>query len=285
MGIKVQGVTYIYQKNTPFEQLALNDISLDIKKGEAIGIMGKSGSGKSTLLQLLNGLLKPQEGKISIDGYDITGLSSREMAFIRRKVGLVFQFPEEQIFEPAVYDEISFALRYLGLKDEAIKEQVREAMEMVGLDYASFRSRLPNTLSSGEKRRVGLAAILALRPAYLLLDEPTAALDYEGRENIYKVIRNLNKKWDTTVIIVSHNMEHLINICNRIVVLDQGKVALDIKTEEIAERFEDLCNLGIYPPFHHEVLYRLKKKGWDIKLNIKNREEAACEIRRYLFNK
>lgn len=285
MSIKVERVTYIYQKKTPFEQLALSDISLDIKKGDCIGIMGKSGSGKSTLLQLLNGLLKPEQGKISIDGYDITSLSFSEMAFIRRKVGLVFQFPEEQIFEPTVYDEIGFTLRYLGLKEGAYKERIREVMEMVGLDYASFRNRLPNTLSSGEKRRVGLAAILALRPAYLLLDEPTAALDYEGRENIYKVIGELNQKWDTTVIIVSHHLEHLINICNRIVVLDQGQVALDIKAEEVGGRFKELCDLGIYPPFHHEVVYLLKKRGWDISLNIIKQEEAACEIRRYLFKK
>ncbi|SHG75235.1 energy-coupling factor transport system ATP-binding protein [Thermosyntropha lipolytica DSM 11003] len=279
MSILLEKVTYVYQSGTPWQKTALCDVSLAIKKGDCVGIMGRAGAGKSTLLAVLNGLLKPQKGRVIVDGIDVTSLPAHKMAFLRQKVGLVFQFPEEQFFAPTVYEEISFALHNAGFTRGEVERRVKDAMDKVGLDYASFKERSLYTLSSGEKRRVGLATVLALKPQYLLLDEPTAALDYEGREKIYAIIREANKR-GTTVIIVAHNLEHLANVCNRIIILEEGRVALDLQLEELALYAEEMERLGIYPPFHHQVVHKLQKKGLDINIYIKTREEAACAVKK-----
>lgn len=280
MSIKMEKVTYIYQPGTPWQKTALCDMSLSIKKGDCVGIMGRAGSGKSTLLQVLNGLLKPQAGRVVIDGVDIKDLSPDKKALLRRKVGLVFQFPEEQFFSPTIYEEIAFGLRSAGLENEEIEARVRNSLQKVGLDYEAFKDRFPYTLSSGEKRRLGLAIVLALHPDYLLLDEPTAALDFEGREKIHAIIKEVNQQENTTVIIVAHHLEHLVNVCNRIIILEAGRIAMDLKTEELAAYAEELAGTGIYPPFHHQVIYDLKKRGFDINIHLKTREEAAREIKR-----
>ncbi|MBO8158071.1 ATP-binding cassette domain-containing protein [Thermosyntropha sp.] len=282
MPIKIKGVTHIYKKGTPFEKKALEDIFLNIENGEILGIMGKSGSGKSTFLQLLNGLLRPCRGKIIVDDYDITMIPADEIAAVRREVGLVFQFPEEQIFETDVYKEIAFGPKNLGIDEKKTFERVKTAMKLTGLEYVKFKDRRPNELSGGEKRRVGIADILALNPRYLLLDEPFAALDYEGRRKIYQSIKELNQTRGTTTIIVSHNLEYLVPVCNRLLILADGRVKLDIKIDEIALYIKEIKNLGVSPPLHHEVLYYLKEKGFNINVKVRTREEAAREIAKYL---
>lgn len=280
MAITLEKVTYIYQKGTAWKKTALNEVSLEIDRGECVGIVGRSGSGKSTLLQVLNGLLKPQRGRVIIEGTDITSLSAEKLSFIRSKTGLVFQFPEEQFFAPTAYEEVAFALRNLGLKEAKVVKRVKEAMQKVGLDYEKYKGRFPSTLSSGEKRRLGLATILALEPDYLLLDEPTAALDYEGREKIYGIIKEINQHSHTAVVMVGHNLEHMVNICSRIIVLDEGRIALDLRVEELAAYGDELTRLGIYLPFHHQVIYHLQNRGLKINFPVRTRQEAAQEIKK-----
>ncbi len=226
MSIKIEHLTHIYMKGSPFEKKALNDISITIEEGQFVALIGHTGSGKSTLIQHVNGLLKPDSGKIIVDGVDITDKNTN-LSFIRKKVGLVFQYPEYQLFEETIEKDIAFGPRNLGLSDDDINKRVKRAMNMVGLEYDKYKDKSPFEISGGQKRRVAIAGVVAMEPKVLILDEPTAGLDPKGRDEILGKIKDLHKEYNMTIILVSHSMEDVAKLADRILVMDSGKCILD----------------------------------------------------------
>ena len=281
MIIKIDNLNYIYNQGTPFEKTALDNINLEIDEGEFIGLIGHTGSGKTTLVQHLNGLIKVQSGNLYIDGTDISKKETKFKA-IRQKVGLVFQYPEYQLFEETIYKDIAFGPKNLGLNEEEIEIRVIEAMEIVGLDYGSLKERSPFELSGGQKRRVAIAGVIAMKPKVLVLDEPTAGLDPNGRDEILDEIYELFKKGGITVVLVSHNMEDIAKIASRILVMDKGKIAMDGHPREIFKRREDLESIGLGIPQITKFMQEYKARGHNIKTDILTVEEAKEELIRYL---
>lgn len=281
MIIKIDNLNYIYSENTPFEKTALNNINLEIEEGEFIGLIGHTGSGKSTLVQHLNGLIRVQSGKIYIDGFDISKKETK-LKKIRQKVGLVFQYPEYQLFEETIYKDIAFGPKNLGLDENKIKTRVVEAMEIVGLDYESLKDRSPFELSGGQKRRVAIAGVVAMKPKVLVLDEPTAGLDPHGRDEILSEIFDLFKKGGITVVLVSHNMEDIAKIVSRILVMDKGKIVMDGLPRDIFKRRQALEDIGLGIPQITKFMQEYKARGHDIKTDILTVEEAKEELIRYL---
>lgn len=281
MIIKIDNLNYIYDENTPFEKRALDDINLEIEEGEFIGLIGHTGSGKSTLVQHLNGLVKVKSGHLYIDGQDISKKDTKFKS-IRQKVGLVFQYPEYQLFEETIYKDIAFGPKNLGLSDEEVEKRVIEAMEIVGLDYEELKDRSPFELSGGQKRRVAIAGVVAMKPKVLVLDEPTAGLDPHGRDEILSEVCDLFKKGNITVILVSHNMEDIARIVTRILVMDKGKIVMDDIPREIFKRRQELEDIGLGIPQITKFMQEFKKKGHDIKTDILTVEEASEELIRYL---
>lgn len=259
MIMKIKNLKYIYSPNSPFEQKALDNINLEIKQGEFIGLIGHTGSGKSTLVQHLNGLIKPTEGNIIIDGVDITEKDAK-LKEIRQKVGLVFQYPEHQLFEETIYKDIAFGPKNLGLDKDEVHERVKEAMEQVGLDFENLKDRSPFELSGGQKRRVAIAGVIAMKPKILVLDEPTAGLDPRGRDEILGEIYKIYKQTGITVILVSHNMEEIARLVNRILVMDSGKIVMDDSPLEVFKRVDELRKIGLGVPQITEFMIRFYKK-------------------------
>lgn len=284
MSIKIENLAYIYNEGTAFEKKALNDVNIDINKGEFIGLIGHTGSGKSTLIQHLNGLLKPTNGKIYIDNDDITRKDIK-MREIRKKVGLVFQYPEHQLFEETIYRDIAYGPKNLELSDSDIALRVRESMELVGLDYDSLKDRSPFELSGGQKRRVAIAGVLAMNPEVLILDEPTAGLDPKGRDNILNQIKQLYYKKKITIILVSHSMEDIAKIVNKVVVMYKGKVYMEGIPREIFKRVEELESIGLAVPQITYLMRKLKIMGKDVRDDIITVEEAKIELLRYIRSK
>lgn len=281
MIIKISNLNYIYNENTPFEKTALEDINLEVETGEFIGLIGHTGSGKSTLVQHLNGLIRVQEGNLFIDGFDISKKETK-LKKIRQKVGLVFQYPEYQLFEETISKDIGFGPKNLGLEYGEIEERVREAMEIVGLDYEEFKDRSPFEISGGQKRRVAIAGVIAMKPKVLVLDEPTAGLDPGGRDEILGEICDLYKAGGITVVLVSHNMEDIAKIVGRILVMDKGKIVMDGLPREIFTRREELEAIGLGIPQITKFMQEYKKLGHDIRTDILTVEEAKEELIRYL---
>lgn len=281
MIIRLENVNYIYNPNTPFEKKALDNINLNIDEGDFIGLIGHTGSGKSTLVQHLNGLMKPTSGKIIIDGMDITSKDAN-LKEIRQRVGLVFQYPEHQLFEETIYKDIGFGPKNLGLKEEEIHNRVKRAMESVGLDFESLKDRSPFELSGGQKRRVAIAGVLAMRPKVLILDEPTAGLDPRGRDEILGRIQRLYEEEGITIILVSHSMEDIARLVNRIVVMHRGKVAMEDKTKEIFRQAETLEELGLGIPQITSFMREYKIKGNQVNDDILTVREAKEELINYL---
>lgn len=281
MSIKIENLTFIYNENTPFESKALDNINLEINEGEFVGLIGHTGSGKSTLIQHLNGLLKPTSGTIKIGDVDITakGISLKE---IRQKVGLVFQYPEHQLFEETVYKDIAFGPQNLGLSEDEVDKRVREAMELVGLDFEAISERSPFELSGGQKRRVAIAGVLAMKPEVLVLDEPTAGLDPKGRDDILGQIQNLYEKNKMTIILVSHSMEDIARLVNKIIVMHKSKVAMVGTPREIFKRAEELESLGLGAPQITYFMKAFKSKGHDVREDVLTVQEAKEEILKYL---
>ena len=222
MSIKIENLTHIYMKGTPFEKTALDNVSIDINDGEFVALIGHTGSGKSTLIQHMNGLLKPSSGRIVVDDVDITA-DGVKLTDIRKKVGLVFQYAEYQLFEETIEADIMFGPRNLGLTEEEILSRTKKAMEMVGLDYETYKNKSPFDLSGGQKRRVAIPGVVAMEPKVLILDEPTAGLDPKGRDEILGELQNLHKAYNMTIILVSHSMEDVAKVANKIFVVDEGK--------------------------------------------------------------
>lgn len=261
MSICVENVNYVYGKGTPYEKKALSDINLTIGSGEFVGIIGHTGSGKSTLIQHFNGLIRPTSGRVTIDGVDISE-KSQESINKRHTVGMVFQYPEHQLFEESVAKDIAFAPQNMGCDAYETDLRVREAMEFVGLDYEAFSSRSPFRLSGGQQRRVAIAGVIAMRPKYLILDEPSAGLDPIGRKEIFSRIRKGFDEGKFSVILVSHNMDDIARLANRLIVLHKGKIVLDGNPMDIfLNKRELLLKCGVdLPPLTKTLMY-LKEKG------------------------
>lgn len=281
MTIEIKNLTHIYNKNTPFESKALDDVCLKIEDGEFIGLIGHTGSGKSTLIQHLNGLLKPSSGSVLINGMDIFKDKSK-LKEIRQKVGLVFQYPEHQLFEETIYLDIAFGPKNLGLSEEEIDTRVKNSMELVGLNFLDMKDRSPFDLSGGQKRRVAIAGVLAMKPDILILDEPTAGLDPRGREEILEQIKKLYERKNITIILVSHSMEDIAKLVEKILVMHKGRVAIFDTPLEVFKRVEELESLGLGVPQITYFMKALKEKGKDINSNIFTVDSAKEEILRYL---
>ena len=260
--LQVQNLNYIYSAGTPFEHQALHDVSFSVSRGEFIGIIGHTGSGKSTLMQQLNGLLKPTSGKILLDGKDIWS-DKKLTRQARFRVGLVFQYPEYQLFEETVYKDIAFGPKNMGLKADEIDRRVREAAAIVGLTEAQLEVS-PFDLSGGQKRRVAIAGVIAMEPEVLILDEPTAGLDPVGREEILKNIEDYRRKHNATIMMVSHSMDDVARLTDRLLVMNGSHLAMDGTPAEVFTRAEELVEMGLNIPQVTRVFLELKHLGLDV---------------------
>ena len=276
MSIKVEDLSYVYGEGTAFEQKALSGVSFEIKDGEFVGLIGHTGSGKSTLIQTLNGLIKPTSGKIYYNGIDIysEGYSLKEL---RSKVGLVFQYPEHQLFETDVFTDICFGPKNLNLEEKEIKKRARHAMKLVGLDE-SFDAKSPFELSGGQKRRAAIAGVLAMRPEMMILDEPTAGLDPQGRDEILGQIARLNREQGLTIVLVSHSMEDVAVYVDRLMVLNHGEKAFDGPPREVFRHYKELESFGLAAPQITYVVQELKERGFPLDDGITTVPEARDAI-------
>ena len=275
--LEVKNLTYIYSAGTPFEHKALDDISFSVERGEFIGIIGHTGSGKSTLMQQLNGLLKPTSGMVLLDGQDIWS-DKKLTRQARFRVGLVFQYPEYQLFEETVYKDIAFGPKNMGLSPEEVDRRVREAAGFVGLTEQQLEVS-PFDLSGGQKRRVAIAGVIAMEPEVLILDEPTAGLDPVGRSEILGNIQSYRKAKNATIMMVSHSMEDVARLTDRLLVMNGSKLAMDAPPAQVFTHAEELTQMGLNIPQVTQVFLELKKLGLDVK-NVYTIEQAAAEIRR-----
>ncbi len=268
----------------PTQSVALDDISFTAEDGQFIGVIGHTGSGKSTLLQHLNGLLKPDSGRVIVGDVDITapGIS---MVEIRKRIGLVFQYPEYQLFEETVAKDVAFGPKNLGLSDEQIEERVREAIELVGLDYETVKDRSPFELSGGQKRRVAIAGVVAMRPEVLILDEPTAGLDPKAHKDVLAMVEEVHRRTGNITIFVSHNMADIARLSDKIVVIDSGKLVTVGTPKEVFSRKDELRTVGLDLPPVTEFTESLREKGIDLSATILDVEQAAEEIAAYLKKK
>ena len=281
MPLELKNVSYIYQPNTPNESTALNNVSLTINDGEFIGIIGHTGSGKSTLVQLLCGLLAPTSGQVFIDGVDINAKDTpkAERKKHRLQVGMVFQYPEHQLFEETVIADIAFGQKNLGFAEKEARALAKSAMKTVGLS-ADLAKSSPFDLSGGQKRRVAIAGVLAMNPKYLILDEPTAGLDPQGREEILAEVQSLRQKLGITVILVSHSMDDVARFADRLLVLNDSQLYMQGTSQEIFARAEEMRALGLDIPVVTAILKRLAQEGWDIDTSIVDLDQARAEITR-----
>ncbi|WP_446897981.1 energy-coupling factor transporter ATPase [Clostridium sp. LBM24168] len=281
MSIKIENLTHIYMKGSLFEKKALDNISIEIQEGEFVALIGHTGSGKSTLIQHINGLLKPDSGSIIIDGTNITDKNTN-LNFIRKKVGLVFQYPEYQLFEETIEKDIAFGPKNLGLSNDDINKRVKRAMNMVGLEYEKYRNKSPFEVSGGQKRRVAIAGVVAMEPKVLILDEPTAGLDPKGRDEILGKIKNLHREYNMTIILVSHSMEDVAKLADRILVMHKGKCILDGPPKKVFSEMDTLESVGLAVPQVTYLAKELKDKGFNISTNVFTVEQAKNEILRIL---
>ena len=281
MDINFKNVSFIYGEKTPFEKLALDNIDLTIKKGEFVGIIGHTGSGKSTLIQHFNGILKPTSGDVFIGDMN-TKDKTLAKSGLRYKIGLVFQYPEYQLFEETIEKDIAFGPKNMGLSEEEVTERVKEAMELVGLDYEAKKDKSPFEISGGQKRRVAIAGILAMKPDILILDEPTAGLDPKGRDELFFQIKRLYEKNNITIVLISHSMEDVAKLVNRIIIMKNGHIHLDKSTKEAFSDVDDLKKVGLNVPQITELMDILRKKGHHFSKNILTVDEAFNEIKREL---
>ncbi len=277
MSIQISNLTHIYNIGQPDEQKALDSISLEIPDRCFAGLIGHTGSGKSTLLQHMNGLLKPTRGRVYVDGEDINS-KNVVLADIRKKVGLVFQYPEYQLFEETVALDVAFGPKNLGLPEKQVDLRVREALELVGLDYEEVKDVSPFDLSGGQKRRAAIAGVIAMQPSVLILDEPTAGLDPGSRADILGMIKDLHEKRGSATVLVSHNMDDIAALADKVIVMDEGTVAMEGTPREVFARADELEKLGLGVPDVTRILARLKDRGLDVEPDTFDIRQAAIEI-------
>ncbi|RCW53968.1 MULTISPECIES: energy-coupling factor transporter ATPase [Halanaerobium] len=282
MLIELDNVSHVYQDENNVK--ALTDINLEISRGEFIGIVGHTGSGKSTLVQLFNGLIIPSSGTVKVNGKNITNEKSN-LKETRRHVGLVFQYPEHQLFEETVYQDIAFGPKNLGLDKDEIQNRVKEVMELVGLDYQEFKDRSPFNLSGGQQRKVAIAGVLALKPDVLVLDEPSAGLDPQGRKQLAELLKYLYQELEMTVILISHRMEEIAELASRVIVMHQGEIVIDDTPVEVFSREQELHKLSLDLPQITEILHRLDEKGLKVNTDLFSISEASAEIIKALRSK
>lgn len=301
MPIKITDLNYVYSAGTPFAKVALKDINLTINDGEFWGVIGHTGSGKSTLFSHLNALTKIQDGRIEIDEFTLVGkgvkgarkkrekgvkgdkkakekIKKPDYKALRARVGMVFQYPEYQLFAETVYEDVAFGAKNVGVKGEELDERVRSAIEMVGLDYETVKDRSPFDLSGGQKRRVALAGVLAMRPKVLILDEPTAGLDPRGKREILDLITRIKSELCPTVVMISHNMDEVAEYCQKIAVLADGELKLVATPAELFSSAELLESLHVEMPCVTALAHRLKERGLDVPQDILTEDRLVDEI-------
>ena len=264
--LETQNLTFVYSPGTPFEKTAMADVSLSVEEGDFIGVIGHTGSGKSTLVQHLNGLLKPTSGKVLLEGRDIWAEPGK-IRDVRFQVGMVFQYPEHQLFEDTTYKDIAFGPKNMGLSRDEIDMRVRRAAAFVGLKE-ELLEKSPFELSGGEKRRAAIAGVMAMEPRVLILDEPTAGLEPKGRDMILEQIRAYKEENDTTVLLVSHSMEDVARVAKRVLVMNGGQIAMFAPTAEVFSRAEELESIGLSIPAVTKVFMRLREKGYPVGDNV-----------------
>ena len=278
MSIALEHISYVYSPGTAYEKHALKDVSFEIPQGQFVGIIGHTGSGKSTLIQHLNGLVKATSGKVIYEGRNIYE-DGYDMRALRSQVGLVFQYPEYQLFEVAVISDVCFGPKNQGLSQEECEKNAREALELVGFPEKYYKQS-PFELSGGQKRRVAIAGVLAMKPKVLILDEPTAGLDPKGRDEILDQVEKLHKETGMTVILVSHSMEDIARYVERIIVMNHGEKMLDGTPKEVFRHYKELEQVGLAAPQVTYVMHDLKERGFDVSPDATTIEEAADEIMR-----
>jgi len=281
MSIVAENLSYTYMPGTPFERVALKNINLKIEDGEFVGIIGHTGSGKSTLIQHFNGLLKPTEGRVLINGMDTTGKDLKEL---RRHVGIVFQYPEHQLFEETVYKDIAFGLRRQNMTEDEIRDEVVKAVKVVGLNE-DVLEKSPFELSGGQKRRVAVAGVLVMKPSILILDEPTAGLDPRGRDEIFGFITDIHETMGITVILVSHSMEDIARLVDRVIVMNGGAIEMDGRIEDVFSDIDRLERIGLSAPQVAYLMKRLKAVFPDINDRVYTVSAARDELLKHLKRK
>ena len=277
MSIEVKNISYVYMPKSPYERLALDDVSITIPEGKITAIAGHTGSGKSTLIQHLNDLISPTSGSVLVDGVDIAAKGQAARA-ARRSVGMVFQYPEHQLFEETVEQDIAFGPKNYGMSPEEISERVRFAMDFVQLDYKEYSQRSPFQLSGGQMRRAAIAGVVALKPKYLVLDEPTAGLDPKGREELMQRIMKLHRQEKNTIILVSHSMDDIARFADNVVIMNRGRVLMEGTPREVFVREDFIRQAGLDVPQITNIVKALKIRGWDISSNIYTMDEAVDAI-------
>lgn len=278
--IKVENLTHVYAAGTPFEVTSLDNVSLEIARGEFLAVVGATGSGKSTLVQHFNGLLKPASGKVTVCGLDVSDKQAGRMLW--RKVGLVFQRPEQQFFEETVFDDVAFGPKNMGLGTDEVKERVEDALRLAGLDPAQVGQLSPYRLSGGMQRRAAIAGVLALRPEVLALDEPTAGLDPQGRRQLLERLENVRREWGAAIILVTHSMEEAGRLAERVVVLNRGRLAMTGTPREVFSRVEELREIGLDVPIPAAIMARLRSAGKPVRTGVLSISEAEEEIAKLL---
>ena len=279
MSIEAVHLTHCYSEGSAFKTIALNDVSFRIDEGEFVGIIGHTGSGKSTLVQHLNGLLKPSSGQVLVDGEDLNGEHVDRRA-LRQRIGLVFQYPEYQLFEDTVAKDIAFGPRNQGLSAEEISERVHYAMECVHLDYTKYAERSPFELSGGQMRRAAIAGVLAMRPSVLILDEPTAGLDPKGRDKILTMLEELHAAGNVTIIMVSHSMDDMARLATRLLVMSEGKIVAEGTPREIFAQADMMTSIGLDVPDAARLCRVLREKGYDLPADLYRPEELKEHLLR-----
>lgn len=278
MPIEVKNISHIYMENTPYEKKALNNVSLTINEGEFVAIAGHTGSGKSTLMQHFNGLLNPTKGEVFIDGIDINKKKDKKTLNARRSVGMVFQYPEQQLFEESIFADIAFGPRNFGCSEDEVKQRVKEAMDFVELDYEEYKDKSPFLLSGGQMRRVAIAGIIALKPKYLVLDEPTAGLDPRLKQNLLQKVKRLHQKEKITIIMVSHNMDDISLLADKVAIMRQGKLMIYGEPREVFTYKDVIEQAGLLEPEVMQLLRKIKEYGLDVDINALNKQEALNNI-------
>lgn len=279
MSIEIRGLNSYYNRGSVYQIQALKDVDLTITQGEFVGLIGHTGSGKSTLIQHINGLLKPDEGTVTVNGVTINK-DSKNLSELRKSVGLVFQYPEYQLFEETVFKDIAFGPHNIGVPEEDIERRVRDALELVDLDFDEYAERSPFELSGGEKRRVAIAGVLAMEPSILMLDEPTAGLDPKARKDLLSELIRLHERRNMTLIMISHSMDEISKVAHRIIAMKKGEIVMDKPIEEAFEDVPFLEEIGLGIPSISRLFYELRQCGFDYQKNLYSLEEAKTELLR-----